>query len=223
MDFIECIRDGIERVDELGEGLYSLILFGSYVRGDFVDGVSDLDFFAVINERHVRSIERLRSLLDECTKNIRRREVDLAWSYLEELDDPLNKGYPFNFLTIYQDDFLGNHIVVYGEGIEGILPRYDWRELLRWRAEWLLKILERDRGNPKMLRIGAGQVIRLLALMNGAESIGKDDVLKAMEVLDDSVALEIFRAYLEGRELDREEEFWIDFITSRIEKIKSGG
>jgi predicted nucleotidyltransferase len=135
MGFLECIKAGIEGVDERREELYSLILFGSYVRGDFVEGVSDLDFFAVVNESHERSIERLRSLLDECMKNIKRREVDLAWSYLEELDDPLNKGYPFNFLTIYQDDFFGNHIVVYGKEIESILPRYDWRELIRWRAE----------------------------------------------------------------------------------------
>ncbi len=218
MDFIECIRDGIEGVDELREELYSLILFGSYVRGDFVEGVSDLDFFAVVNKSH-ENIERLRSLLDECTKNIRRREVDLAWSYLEELDDPLNKGYPFNFLTIYQNDFLENHIVIHGKEIESILPRYDWRELIKWRAEMLLKNLERDRGNPKMLSIGAGQVIRLLALMNGAGGIGKDDVLSTVETLGDPEALEIFEAYLEGTTLEREDRFWVGFITSRINKI----
>ena len=216
MGFLECIRAGIEGVDELREVLYSLILFGSYVRGDFVEGVSDLDFFAVVNESHERSIERLRSLLDECTKNIKRREVDLAWSYLEELDDPLNKGYPFNFLTIYQDDFLENHIVVYGKKIESVLPRYDWRGLIRWRAEQLLK---RDRGSPRMLRIGAGQVIRLLALVNGAGGIGKDDVLSTVETLGDPEALEIFKAYLEGTTLEREDGFWVGFITSRINKI----
>lgn len=218
MGFIECIRDRIEGV-ELVEGLYSLILFGSYVRGDFVEGVSDLDFFAVLNESHEELIERLRPVLDGCTENIGRREVDLAWSYLEELDDPLNKGYPFNFLTIYQDDFLGNHIVVHGEEIESILPRYDWRELIRWRAERLLMNLERDRGNPKMLRIGAGQVIRLLALMNGAGGIGKDDVLSKVEALGDPEALEIFRAYLEGTTLEREDGFWVGFIASRIDKV----
>jgi len=194
MDFINCIKSGIKGIDELREELHSLILFGSYVRGDFVDGVSDLDFFAVINESNERCIARLTLLLEVCTKNVKRREVDLAWSYLEELDDPLNKGYPFNFLTIYQDDFLGNRVVVYGEGIDGVFPRYDWRTLIGWRAERLLENLERDRGNPKMLRIGAGQVIRLLALVNGADGIGKDDVLKALEALGDSEALEIFRA-----------------------------
>jgi len=57
---------------------------------------------------------------------------------------------------IYQDDFLENYIIVYGERIDDILPRYDWRELIRWRAEWLIKNLERNRGNQEMLRLGAG-------------------------------------------------------------------
>lgn len=223
MGFIECIRERIERDDVTREGLYSLILFGSWVRGDFIDGVSDLDFFAVLRDgSHEKVIPRLSAILEECTEHLRRTEVDLAWEYKENLDDPLNKGYPFNFLTFYQDDFLEKHVVIYGEGIERILPRYDRRTLIGWRADRLLKNLERDRRNPKMLRIVAGQVIRLLALMNGAGSIRKDDVQKTMEALDDPEATEIFRAYLGGRVLDRGEDFWVDFIRSRIEKIKSG-
>ncbi|MDH5200699.1 MAG: nucleotidyltransferase domain-containing protein [Candidatus Bathyarchaeota archaeon] len=223
LGFIECIKERIERDDVTREGLHLLILFGSWVRGDFVDGVSDLDFFAVLRGgSHEKVIPRLSTILEECTEHVKCTEVDLPWEYLENLNDPLNKGYPFNFLTFYQEDFLENHVVVYGERIERILPRYDWRTLIGWRTDRLLKNLERDRRNPKMLRIGAGQVIRLLALMNGARSIRKDDVLKTMEALDDPEALEIFRAYLGGRELDRGEDFWVDFIRSRIEKIKSG-
>jgi predicted nucleotidyltransferase len=223
LGFIDCIREGIERDDVTREELHSLILFGSWVRGDFVDGVSDLDFFTVLKEgSHEAIILRLKTIIEACSEHVRRTELDLPWEYLENLDDPLNKGYPFNFLTFYPDDFLENHVVVYGEGIEHILPRYDWRTLIEWRAERLLKNLERDRRDPKMLRIGAGQVIKLLALINGARSIRKDEVLKTIEALDDPEALEIFRAYLEGRELDRGEDFWVDFIRSRIEKIKSG-
>lgn len=223
LGFIDCIRDRVERDDAKKEGLHSLILFGSWVRGDFIDGVSDLDFFAVLRgSPHEKGISSLSTILEECTEHVRRTEVDLALEYLENLDDPLKKGYPFNFLTFYQDDFLENHIVVLGEGIERILPRYDCRTLISWRADRLLKNLERDRKNPKMLRIVAGQVIRLLALMNGARRIRKGDVLKTIEALDDPEALEIFKAYLGGRMLDRVEDFWVDFIRSRLEKIKGG-
>lgn len=222
MDFLKCIRKKIEQDIELKENLYSLIMFGSYVRGDFVDGVSDLDFFAVLREGREEIIPRLKVVLEECTSGVKRLLVDLPWEYLENLDDPLNKGYPFKFLTFYQDDFLENHVVVYGSGIEDILPRYDWRTLVRWRAERLLNAAVRFKGDPKMLQLSAGEVARFMALLNGARSIKKSDILGALEEIDDEEALEIYTAYLNGRELEVEEEFWVNFIISRIKKFLNG-
>lgn len=220
MGFIECIQDGIERIEELSEVLYSLILFGSYVRGDFIDGVSDLDFFAVLKgESYETIIPGLRAVVEECAEHIRCREVDLAWERLENLDDPLNKGFPFKFLTFYQEDFIENHVVVYGKDIVGLLPVYDREGLLRWRAERLLTNLERDRDKPEMLRLGAGEVIRLIAIWGGAKSIDKADVMSTLEALGDDEALEIFTAYLNGTELERAAEYWADFMKSRIQKM----
>ena len=135
------------------------------------------------------------------------------------MDDPLNKGYPLTFLTFYQEDFIENQVVVYGKDIVSLLPRYDWEGLLRWRAERLLTTIERDGDRPEMLRLGAGEVIRLIALMGGAKSIDKADVMSTIEALGDDEALEIFTAYLNGRELERAEEYWADFIKARIKKI----
>ena len=223
MDFIECIRDGIERNDELSEGLYSLILFGSHVRGDFIDDVSDLDFFAVLKgESHDSIIPRLKAIIEEYTEQIRYRQVDLAWEHLDNLDDPMNKGYPFKFLTFYQEDFIENHVVVYGKDIVSLLPRYDWEGLLRWRAERLLTNIKRDRDKPEMLRLGAGEVIKLIALMGGAKSIDKADITSTLEVLGDDEALEIFSAYLNGRELEHTKEYWANFMRSRIKKMFEG-
>lgn len=86
LGFIECIREKIERDDVTREGLHSLIMFGSWVRGDFVDGVSDLDFFAVLRGvSHEAVIPRLSTILEECTEHVMRTEVDLPWEYLENL------------------------------------------------------------------------------------------------------------------------------------------
>ncbi len=222
MDFTECIRDRINEDGDLSSGIYSLILFNSYVRGDFVEGVSDLDFFAVLTGDHDEIIPRLTPILEECTSGIEKILVDLPWSRLSEIDDPLNKGFPFKFLTIYQDDFLENHVVVYGEGVEGILPRYDGKELFRWRAARLLKAPERFKDNPKMLRGSAGEVIRLMVLMNGAKSISKGDILATLERIGDEYALEIWEAYLDGRKLERPEEYWAEFIRSRVRKCLEG-
>ena len=222
MDFTKCIRDRINQDGDLASGIHSLILFNSYVRGDFIEGVSDLDFFAVITGDHEEIIPRLTPILEECTSGIEKILIDLPWSHLSELDDPLNKGFPFKFLTVYQDDFLENHVVVYGESVEGILPRYDREELFRWRAERLLNSPERFKDDADMLRISAGEVIRLMALTKGARSIGKDDVLATLERIGDEEALEIFEAYLEGRKLERPGEYWAGFITSRVRKYLEG-
>lgn len=218
-EYRKCIRKRIEADRELKRQLHSLIQYGSSVRGDFVEGVSDLDFFAVLYEEPDSSIPRLRNILEECTRTVDKTIVDLAWEYLKNLHDPLNKGYPFKFLTIYQRDFLDNHFVIYSEGIEGILPMYEWRSLIRWRVERLLANVERDRRNKKMLRIGAGEVIRLMALFNGASSISKDETLKKIEEIGDKEALRIFTDYLSGIDPKLPESYYIDFITERLRSI----
>ena len=218
MYFTECIRDRINQDGDLASGIHSLIVFNSYVRGDFVEGVSDLDFFAVLTGDPKEIMPRLTPIVEECTLGIEKVLLDLPWSRLSEIDDPLNKGVPFKFLTIYQDDFLENHVVVYGKGIEDILPRYDRKELFGWRAERLLNSPERFKDDPKMLRISAGEAIRLMALMYGSKSIGKGDIRATLEAIGDEEAQEIFEAYLDGRNLERSNEYWAEFIASRVRK-----
>jgi predicted nucleotidyltransferase len=50
MAYFECIRRRISDSQELLRNLDSLSLFGSSVRGDYIDGVSDLDFYAVFKD-----------------------------------------------------------------------------------------------------------------------------------------------------------------------------
>ncbi|ALM74523.1 nucleotidyltransferase domain-containing protein [Thermococcus barophilus] len=219
MEFLECIKKRIIQDDELKNELYSLILYGSFVRGDFLENVSDLDFFAVIIKDE-SIIPKLRQVLEDCTKEINAVEVDLAWEYLENISDPLRRGVPFKFLTIYQEDFLENHIVVYGKDIADILPKYKFENLLSWRIERILKLIERSKGNPKLMHILAGETARLLALINGAKSLRKKDIVNALEKIRDEEALEVYRAYLNGRKLKFDEGFLTRFIEARIDRIK---
>jgi predicted nucleotidyltransferase len=216
LDPLECIRLKISEDEGLRRDLHSLILFGSYVRGDFVDGVSDIDFLAVFRAMSEDQLKRLQKILEDCTSNIPRKLVDAPWDLLENLDDPLRKGFPYKFLTFYQRDFIENHLVVYGEEISDLLPRYDRDELLKWRAERLLNSVRRFEGDPEMLKLSAGEVARFLAIANGAEGIAKGAVLSALEVLGDKDALEIYKAYVDGRKLEVDEGFLVEFITSRM-------
>jgi hypothetical protein len=158
------------------------------------------------------------ALIKECTSMLNTLRLDISCGTLSDLDNPLNKGFPFKFLTFYQDDFLKNHIVVYGEGIEAVLPRYDRRELFRWRAQRLLVNIEDFKDDLDMLQIRAGEVIRLIALLNGAESIEKNEIYDTIKRLGDEEVIEIFEAYLAGRKLDHNSEYWIEFTRSKIKK-----
>lgn len=215
---INCIRNKIKSRSELLDELYSLILYGSAVRGDFVKEVSDLDFFAVVKSTD-EVLPSLKEILEECTKNTGAVEVDLAWEFLENLKDPLNKGVPFKFLTIYQEDFLKNHLVIYGDDITQILPRYRFEELVEWRVKRLLKLSELNARNLKMLHITAGEVTRLLALLNGAKSLKKEDILWALHKLKDEDALSVYTSYLNRRSTPFDENFLRNFILTRCNEI----
>jgi len=215
---INCIKNKIKEDPGLMDELYSLLLYGSAVRGDFIEGVSDLDFFAVLKSSD-ELLPSLRRILEDCAKSACAVEVDLAWEFLENLDDPLNKGVPFKFLTIYQEDFLKNHVVIYGEDIIEILPKYRFEELIEWRVTRLLKLSDVNVGDLKMLHITAGEVARLLALLNGAKTLKKEDVLEALQKLKDEDALSIYASYLNKRSMLFDEEFLRSFIATRCNKI----
>ncbi|WP_231855742.1 nucleotidyltransferase domain-containing protein [Thermococcus peptonophilus] len=86
-ELIECIQRKIGRVP----GLHSLILYGSLVRGDFVPGTSDIDFFVVLEDEADPDtvISRLSPVLEECSAPFNPVEVDIAWEWLSNLKDPL--------------------------------------------------------------------------------------------------------------------------------------
>ncbi|QDA31944.1 nucleotidyltransferase domain-containing protein [Thermococcus indicus] len=213
----DCIRKKLGRVS----GLHSLILYGSLVRGDFVPGTSDVDFFAVLDDgADPESVLReIKPILEECSSFLNPVEVDIAWEWLSNLRDPLNLGYPYKFLTIYQRDFRENHVVVIGEDVVGMIPEYPLDELLPGRLEGILRNLERFSENRKMLHILAGETARLMAFLNGS-TLAKDDVLRTLQELGDEGALQIYLAYLDGRRTEFSGEFLRDFITSRVEELK---
>ncbi|ASA78251.1 nucleotidyltransferase domain-containing protein [Thermococcus sp. 5-4] len=212
----DCIREKLGRIP----GLHSLILYGSLVRGDFVPGTSDVDFFAVLEDgTDPESILReIKPVLEECSSSLNPVEVDVAWEWLSNLSDPLNLGYPYKFLTVYQRDFRENHAVLLGEDVVDIIPEYSLDELLPGRLEGLLRNLERFSGNLKMLHILAGETARLMAFLNGS-SLAKEDVLGALRELGDEDAVRIYSAYLDGRRTEFDERFLRKFVLSRVKKM----
>ncbi|NJE09364.1 nucleotidyltransferase domain-containing protein [Thermococcus sp. MAR1] len=214
----ECVRKKLGRVS----GLHSLILYGSLLRGDFVPGTSDVDFFAVLGDGTDPEIiiEKIKPVLEECSAFLNPVEVDVAWEWLSNLRDPLNLGYPYKFLTVYQRDFRENHVVLLGEDVVGIIPEYSLDELLPGRLEGILRNLERFSRNLKMLHILAGETARLMAFLSGS-SLRKDDVLRTLQQLGDNEAVMIYTAYLKGRNEPFDGDFLQEFVKLRVEKMKT--
>jgi predicted nucleotidyltransferase len=219
LSFFNCIKTKIEDNETLAKRLYSLILFGSYVRGDFIEGVSDLDFFGVFNETTGGSTPQLAEILKECTRGIKYKLIDLPCVTLNDLREPLKQKNPLKFLTFYQDDFLKNHKVVYGEDISDILPTYDKETLQNARAQQLILAPQRFKDNYELLLLSAGETARFEAIVSGAISISKVDIMKTLEKTGDEEALHIYSAYIEGREIKLSREYLSSFIVSRISKF----
>jgi len=219
VSFKECVREKITADPERSK-IYSLVLFGSYIRGDFVPGLSDLDILIVVNDE-LPDLDRLKESIQACAEGIDYKLIDLPWERLENLRNPVNKGYGFKFLTIYLRDFLENHEVVYGEKVSHLLPRYDMDALIRWRTKRLSKYGELIKDRPDMAPVVAGEVCRLMALINGAEDISKQAVLEALRAVGDEQATDIYEEYVKKREPDKGGEYYTEFIESRIRRIES--
>lgn len=204
----------------LMDQLYSLIVFGSFIRGDFIENQSDLDIYAVYNEMTKEAISKLTGLIEKHVK-IEYRVLDFACSSLEELDDPLNKGFPFKFLISDQEDFRRHHQVLYGHEIMDLIPVYTWDETKHWRAKRLIGNIERFKEKPEHLPITAGQTILFLTREAGATGIGKEETLRVLEKIGDEQATEIFKAYLNGNALNYSTECWSDFIKTRLTQYDS--
>jgi len=212
--------DEINKDAVLSDQLISLIAFGSIIRGDFIDNQSDLDIYAVFKKMSKEPISKLTELIEKHVK-IDYRLLDFACSNLEELSDPLTKGYPFKFLISDQEDFRQNHEVLYGHEIMDLIPVYTWNETKHWRAKRLIENIERFTDRPDLIRIGAGQTILFMTREAGATGIGKDETWRVLKQINDEQAIEIFTAYLEGIELDYPHEYWADFIKSRLKSYVS--
>jgi len=219
VSFKECIRRRITVDPELSK-IHSLILFGSYVRGDFVPGLSDLDILVIVRDEPP-DMNRLHEIIGGCVEGVEHKLLDLPWERLENLRDPMNMGYGFKFLTIYVRDFLENHEVVYGEEVAHILPRYDTDALIRRRTKRLSKLDELIKNRPEMAPIVAGEVCHLMAMISGAEGISKQVVPNALKAVGDEQATDIYESYVKKRKPDKGHEYYIEFIESRIRKIES--
>lgn len=183
----------------------SVILDGSWVRGDFQPGVSDLDLTVTLAD-HPASLSKVVSALtryfaDHSAKFPKRSPGrkplawDIQWQSLAEVDaagqrtlsewsaDDVPAGYPK--LWLYAFDSRLHHTVLYGEDVIERYTRLPPRAFVPIRLERLRRSVEAlggnvsdyDRAHGTITQMkNAWETMRLVHLGLGGASIAKDDV-----------------------------------------------
>ena len=222
---IENMKTGYKR------RIYSIVLFGSLVRGDFIDDVSDIDILIVF--KNGTSEDDINYIIDKLNQVQKRfvycknyEALDIAWVFENEL--PLvhqpTKTF-FKFLTIYAFDFIKYSEVLYGEDFRDNLlvkPPKEWVSKRIARIKLLLKKFRSD-NNEKMLMILAGEIIRLAQIVFGFPTIKKDEVFSNfMKYVPDypekKLAIEIWNEYLTPKNKKRVDKKYIAKAILFIEK-----
>ena len=93
--------------------------------------------------------------------------------------------------------------------------------MIEWRANRLLDSSEQFEDDPKMLKILAGEVARLIALIEGAGSLKKSEIMDTLTSSDDDKARKVYRAHLDKEQDKFDEDLFVDFIRSRCREIKN--
>jgi predicted nucleotidyltransferase len=78
----EAFRELVDEIRKdafLKDQLVSLIVFGSFIRGDFIEKQSDLDIYGVFNKMSKETISKLTELIEKHVK-IKYRVLDFARS-----------------------------------------------------------------------------------------------------------------------------------------------
>lgn len=71
------VQERIQESEGLRNKLASLVIFGSYIRGDYIPGQSDMDFFAVFKEYEDKTLEELQNSLVKETEELNPKRIDL--------------------------------------------------------------------------------------------------------------------------------------------------
>lgn len=160
-----------------GEGLQSLILFGSGARGDYVPGKSDINFLAILDENAVNDLERLQPLIPKWKKRAVAVPLIMTKAFICSSVDV----YPVEFLNMKR-----HYQVVHGEDVLKDLV-FDGKAL-RLQCERELK------GKLMLLRTG---------FLNTA---GKAEDLRRLMAASITAFLSVFGALLlvRGREIPQE-------------------
>ena len=134
-------------------GFKSVYICGSYCRGDWLNCNSDLDIHMVYNdcsaEHKEHDLEHIKSIVSESINgqtffSHTPNGIDYGFSNISNIPKTFAEACrpsPYAYFSTLMYDFKENHITVYGDEINDILPESPNPKASA--REWLLKLTER--------------------------------------------------------------------------------
>ena len=111
-----------------GEGLVSIILYGSAASGDYIPGASDVNFAVVVSDDGIDTLDRAFGVVSKWKKRKVATPLFLTESYIHTSVDV----FPIEYLNLKN-----NHQVVYGKDVFADLTFH--REFVRLQCEREIK------------------------------------------------------------------------------------
>jgi len=221
-NLVKCFLDEL-KVERIG--VKSLILYNSMVRGDFTDGRSDIDMMAVTGDE--APAQKLREFyLDFCKRHGCGDEPEYKkaknvipfqlFVYTTKELCEMNIG-------IYYNDFMNNHIVLYGDEVAHLIKRpdekraaknfilnatkasQDWNnppeEIMRRHLKWV-------KFYPAYLAI---ETMKAVLLYHGCKDYNRNRLIKNLKKIpnfqEENLANHILEIYLKNktRKMDNDE------------------
>jgi len=214
-DFVEMFCKAYpKRVD-------SIAIYGSLARGDYREGISDINLAMVIADTGFSSLKPVIKVIDKFRK--KRVTVPLLFT-LNYIHKSLD-SFPMEFLELKE-----NHITIYGNDIFSTLEidtsnlRLQVEQVLKGRLlrirQWYLEKGLRKKELRKVMEFGLKDVFpalrNLIRLKQGSVPQGKDEVVKELEnVL--GMNLNFVRQIL-NREYKESNEWYLANLLSLLKK-----
>lgn len=159
-----------------GDGLQSIILYGSGARGDYVPGKSDINFLVVVAENAADDLERVQPLIP----GWRKRAVALPLIMTKAFIDSSIDVYPVEFLNMKR-----HYDVVYGGDV--------LKDLVFDNPSLKLQCERELKGKLMLLRTGF------------LETAGKAETLQRLMAASITAFLSVFSAllHMQGKDVPR--------------------
>lgn len=220
-DFIKGLRDAY------GEGLVSVILYGSAASNEFATRLSNINLAVILNDAGLGNLARISGLVNKDRFRIL-NSVFFTEDYIKRSVDV----FPIEFL-----DMKENHIVLFGKDILKVLSidtrnlRFQCEQELKAKLLNIKRLYIRSRGDKAALRsllfkssISTLHILRNLIRLKGrTPAYIKEDVLKelALEFQIDTAGLtKILEARNKNLKLSyKETESLFYAFTKELERI----